>query len=121
MRVAHFRIEVQHDADDLVCDVVGDLLPKEDDALAVQPVVEVHLRACGVSLTGTNGRAGVRAWQDRAPSRHCRHREIGKAPARSTTKSITALAAGGRCLVHWCTLGTPIGIMVTAELRAPVR
>ena len=44
---AHLRVEVQHDADDLVCDVVGDLLSEEDDALAIQPVVQVHLWACG--------------------------------------------------------------------------
>ena len=59
MRATRLRIEVQHDADDLVRDIVGDLLPKEDDALAVQPVVEVHLRACRhASFTSTDGHPG---------------------------------------------------------------
>ena len=32
----YLRVEVEHDPDDLVRDVVGDLLPEEDDALGPQ-------------------------------------------------------------------------------------
>ena len=62
--------------------------------------------------------SGSRAWQCYAPSPHCRHREIGKAPVSRTARSIIAVLKGGRV---WRTLGTPIGIMVTGELRAQVR
>ena len=44
-REAHLGVEVQHYADNLVGDLVVDLLPQEDDALAVQPIVEIHLQA----------------------------------------------------------------------------
>ena len=65
--VVVLRIEVQHDADHLVCNVIGDLRAEKEDALAVQAIVQVdpigrvgprdlvgHLRTAG------RGRGGER-------------------------------------------------------------
>ena len=40
-RVLRFGVEVEHDRDDLVGELVVDLLPKEQDPLTVQAVVKV--------------------------------------------------------------------------------
>lgn len=62
------RLEVQHDRDDLVRDLVVDFLAQEDDALAVQPVVDVD---------------PVRLLRARHAEQHLRHADGHHRPARA--------------------------------------